>query len=106
MNAELMMSGVKIAGSVVLLALVLRAVSWLSKITKLDPEIGRKLVHISLGLYCLIFPWIFSAAWEVAATCALAIVLFLLARGAMRGSLGDSLHSVERTSYGDRKSVV
>ena len=101
MTADLMMSGAKIAGSVALLALVLWAVSRLSRIAKLDPEIGRKLVHISLGLYCLTFPWIFSAAWEVAATCALAIGLFVLARGTMRKSLGGSLHSVERTSYGE-----
>jgi dolichol kinase len=100
-NADLMMSGGKIVGSVVLLGLVLWAVSRLSKAAKLDPEIGRKLVHISLGLYCLAFPWIFSAAWEVAVTCALAVGLFMLARGTMRGSLGGSLHSVQRTSYGE-----
>ncbi|MEP7209911.1 MAG: hypothetical protein ABI740_03660 [Alphaproteobacteria bacterium] len=101
MNADLMMSGGKIVGSVVLLGLVLWAVSRLSKIAKLDPEIGRKLVHISLGLYCLTFPWIFAFPWEVAITCTLAILLFILARGTMRASLGGSLHSVQRTSYGE-----
>jgi dolichol kinase len=100
-NADLMMSGGKIVGSVVLLGLVLWAVSRLSRIAKLDPEIGRKLVHISLGLYCLAFPWIFLAAWEVAVTCALAVGLFMLARGTMRASLGGGLHGVERTSYGE-----
>ncbi|MFT3725067.1 MAG: hypothetical protein QM773_15965 [Hyphomonadaceae bacterium] len=101
MNDTLLISGGKIAGSVVLLAVVLWGVSQLARIAKLDPEIGRKLVHISLGLYCLTFPYVFSAVWEVAATCGLAVIVFLLARGAMRKSLGGGLHAVQRTSYGE-----
>ncbi|MDP3737621.1 MAG: hypothetical protein Q8R02_09540 [Hyphomonadaceae bacterium] len=101
MNDALLISGGKIAGSVVLLALVLWGVSRLSNRAKLDPEIGRKLVHISLGLYCLTFPYVFDHAWEVWITCALAVGVFLLARGTMRQSLGQGLHSVERTSYGE-----
>lgn len=98
---DLVLSLAKIGGSVLLLAFVLWAVSRLSKIAKLDPEIGRKLVHISLGLYCLTFPWIFSHAWEVAAMCLLAILVFLLARGTMRKQLGGGLHGVTRQSYGE-----
>lgn len=101
MNDALLISGGKIACSVVLLAVVLWGVSKLARIAKLDPEIGRKLVHISLGLYCLTFPYVFSAVWEVAATCGLAVIVFLLARGAMRKSLGGGLHSVQRRSYGE-----
>ena len=101
MNDALLISGAKIAGSVILLALVLWGVSRLAKIAKLDPEIGRKLVHISLGLYCLTFPYVFSSAWEVFATCGLAVGVFLLARGTMRQSLGGGLHAVKRTSYGE-----
>jgi phytol kinase len=100
-NAALAISVAKIAGSVILLALVLWGVSRLSKLAKLDPEIGRKLVHISLGLYCLTFPFVFSRAWEVAATCLLAVGVFVLARGRMRESLGGGLHSVQRISYGE-----
>ena len=83
------------------LALVLWGVSKLAKIAKLDPEIGRKLVHISLGLYCLTFPYVFGAVWEVVATCGLAVLVFLLARGTMRESLGGGLHAVKRVSYGE-----
>ncbi len=101
MNDALLISGGKIAGSVVLLAVVLWGMSKLARIAKLDPEIGRKLVHISLGLYCLTFPYVFSAVWEVAATCGLAVLVFLLARGTMRKSLGGGLHAVQRTSYGE-----
>ncbi|MDZ4760851.1 MAG: hypothetical protein SGJ21_07250 [Alphaproteobacteria bacterium] len=95
------MSGAKIAGSVMLLALVLWAVSRLSRFARLDPEVGRKLVHVSLGLYCLTFPWIFDSPWEVATMCALATGLFALARGALRTSLGEGLHAVRRVSYGE-----
>lgn len=101
MNDALLISGGKIAGSVILLAAVLWGVSKLARIAKLDPEIGRKLVHISLGLYCLTFPYVFNAVWEVAATCGLAVIVFLLARGTMRKSLGGGLHAVQRTSYGE-----
>ena len=101
MNDALLISGGKIAGSVILLALVLWGVSKLAKIAKLDPEIGRKLVHISLGLYCLTFPYVFGAVWEVVATCGLAVLVFLLARGTMRESLGGGLHAVKRVSYGE-----
>ena len=97
----LVISAAKIIGSVLLLALVLWGVSKLSKIAKLDPEIGRKLVHISLGLYCLTFPWVFEYAWEVAVMCLLAVGVFMLARGTMRASLGGGLHSVKRISYGE-----
>jgi len=101
LSDALLISAGKIAGSVILLALVLWGVSKLAKIAKLDPEIGRKLVHISLGLYCLTFPYVFGAVWEVVVTCGLAVMVFLLARGTMRNSLGGGLHAVQRTSYGE-----
>jgi phytol kinase len=97
----LMFSVVKIAGSVALLGLVLWGVSRLARIAKLDAELSRKLIHISLGLYCLTFPFVFSHTWEVAVTCALAVAMFMLARGMMRDSLGAGLHAVQRTSYGE-----
>ena len=106
MNDALLISVAKIAGSVALLALVMGSVSKLAKIAQLDPEIGRKMVHISLGLYCLTFPYVFKEAWEVAATCALAVGVFLLARGTMRQSLGGGLHAVRRTSYGELMFAV
>ena len=101
MTDTLMFSVVKIAGSVALLGLVLWGVSRLAKIAKLEAELSRKLVHISLGLYCLSFPFVFEHTWEVAVTCALAVAMFMLARGMMRDSLGAGLHSVKRTSYGE-----
>jgi phytol kinase len=100
-NEALLLSAAKIAGSVILLAGVLWGVSRLAKLAQLDPEVGRKLVHISLGLYCLTFPFVFDEAWEVGATCGLALLVFMLARGVARKSLGGGLHAVERKSYGE-----
>lgn len=98
---ETLISAARIAGSVILLAAVLFGVSRLTKMARLDPEIGRKLVHISLGIYTLAFPFVFEHAWEVGLTCALAVGVFLMARGALRKSLGAGLHGVERVSYGE-----
>jgi phytol kinase len=100
-NEALLLSAAKIAGSVILLAGVLWGVSRLAKLAQLDPEVGRKLVHISLGLYCLTFPFVFDEAWELGATCGLALLVFMLARGVARKSLGGGLHAVERKSYGE-----
>jgi dolichol kinase len=100
-SPEAVASLARIAGSVALLAVVLWGVARLGRLARLDAELCRKLIHVSLGLYCLSFPWVFEEAWEVAATCALAAGLFALARGAMRRSLGEGLHRVGRSSYGE-----
>ena len=106
MSPDLAISIGKIAGSVALLAIVLWGVSRLAKLMKLDAELSRKLIHISLGLYCLTFPLVFAQAWEVGATCGLALLVFLAARGVAKTSLGSGLHAVERKSYGEMLFAV
>lgn len=101
MSPDLAVSLAKIAGSVALLAIVLWGVSRLAKLMQLDAELSRKLIHISLGVYCLTFPLVFEEAWEVGATCGLALVVFLAARSVAAKSLGGGLHAVERKSYGE-----
>lgn len=101
MSADLWLALGRVAGSVVLLLAVLWGVSRLAKATALPAELARKLVHISLGLYCLTFPWVFDAAWEVALMCALSVVVFWLARSLMRARLGAGLHAVDRVSFGE-----
>lgn len=101
MSPDLLFALARVFGSVALLIVVLWGVSRLARATDIAPELGRKLVHISLGLYCLTFPWIFSAAWEVALMCALSVGVFALARNAMRARLGEGLHGVERVSFGE-----
>jgi dolichol kinase len=99
---ELWLSFAKILGSVALLAAVLFGVSQAGRRFKLQPEISRKLIHVSLGLYCLTFPAVFQQTWEVATVCALAIGVFMLVRaGPMRAFMGEGLHGVQRISHGE-----
>ena len=107
MNADLLVSGGKIVGSVALLAGVLLAVTFAGRRLRLHPELSRKLIHVGLGLYALTFPLIFERSWEVLATCALAVLVFALARqGRLRGQLGEGLHGVGRVSYGEMLFAV
>lgn len=104
MSPELMISVGKIVGSLALLAAVLVGAGLLGRRLKLQPEVTRKLIHVSLGLYCLTFPWVFDQAWEVAAVCLLAAGLFVVARA--RPALGEGLHGVKRFSYGEMLFAV
>lgn len=102
MNSDLLLSLGKIVGSVALLAAVLFAVTHLGRRASLPAELSRKLIHVSLGLYSLTFPWVFERPWEVWATCGLAVLVFAAARrGRLRGQLGEGLHGVDRTSFGE-----
>lgn len=99
--SEVVLSVAKIGGSLGLLAFVLYAVGALARRAHLQPESSRKLIHLSLGLYCLTFPFLFAQAWEVVLTCGLAIGVFALARGRLRVTFGAGLHGVSRRSYGE-----
>lgn len=99
MTADLALSLAKIVGSVLLLAAALVGVGLLARRLMLQAEVARKIIHVSLGLYCLTFPWVFDQAWEVAAVCLLAGGVFVVARA--RPALGEGLHGVKRFSYGE-----
>ncbi len=99
--SELVISALKIGGSLCLLSAVLYVASVWSRRARLRPETTRKFIHVGLGLYCLTFPLLFTHTWQVALTCALAIGVFALARGRLRGSLGAGLHAVPRRSFGE-----
>lgn len=65
-------------------------------------ELSRKMVHIGLGLTTLSFPWIFVDTWPVWVMCGVSIVTLLgLRHKKFRNNLGQALHSIERTSYGE-----
>lgn len=65
-------------------------------------ELSRKMVHIGLGLTTLSFPWIFADTWPVWVMCAVSIVTLLgLRHKKFRNNLGQALHSIQRTSYGE-----
>lgn len=76
--------------------------SYIRKKFNLPSEISRKLIHISLGLTTLIFPLIFHNTLFVWGMSVISIgVLFLLKYSKLKNSLGSTLHSVDRHSFGD-----
>ncbi len=101
-----MIAALKIAVSLLLLVAALYGARWLGARLQLGAEVQRKTVHAALGFYALSFPWIFAAAWEVAALCGLALGLLLAVRlwpgsGGASGGLGAALHGVKRESLGE-----
>jgi phytol kinase len=77
--------------------------SGLARRGKLSPELARKTVHTGMGLLCLPFPWLFSGPLPVVLLGLLALTVMLIIRRsrALRGSMGASLHGVERQSTGE-----
>ena len=69
----------------------------------LHAELARKLMHLGFGLVTLTFPWLFDSIWPVVAVSALAVVNLLALRfvPAVRSSVGDVVHGVDRSSLGD-----
>lgn len=67
------------------------------------PEIPRKVLHVTLGLVALPFPWVFDAAWPVAVIAGIVAAVLLTIRlvPALRRTLGRLLHGVDRVSYGE-----
>src|SRR6266542_4058748 len=66
-------------------------------------ELARKLIHISLGLITLSFPWLFDSVWPVVVVC-LAIIAWLVGLRSstmLRSHLGGAIHSVARRSLGE-----
>lgn len=67
------------------------------------PEVQRKIVHVATGLFAMSLPWLFPEERTVWILLALTFVVMGVLRlpGLRRGGLGETLHSVERRSYGD-----
>ena len=98
---DVILSLLKVAASIGLLAIVLALVARWAPIARAHAEIRRKLIHVSLGAYCLLLPVIFDHTWEVWLACALTVGVFTLARSRLRATLGCGLHAVQRASHGE-----
>ena len=92
-----------IVGVLAALGVLLGAVRWYQARFAPPPEIPRKLVHVSMGLIVLSFPWVFAERWPVVLLGALATGALLAVRyvRGLRRSVGTVLHSVERESLGE-----
>ena len=90
------------AGSVVALIGVMMVIRHLAKTAGLSSEVQRKLMHVSTGLFALMLPWLFPDRWPVYMLIAATILVMLVLRlPRFSSGLGATLHSVDRTSYGD-----
>ncbi|MDP2080370.1 MAG: hypothetical protein U0934_07505 [Pseudotabrizicola sp.] len=89
-------------GSVGVLLALMALVRILAGRARIGPEVQRKLVHVGTGLYALSLPWIFPDRWPVYMLIGVTLVAMIVLRiPRLSGSLGQTLHSVERRSYGD-----
>jgi phytol kinase len=68
-----------------------------------SPELVRKLFHIGGGLTALTLPWLFDSPWPVLFLMAGLLLLLVSMRrvGALRHSVGQVVHGVDRDSRGE-----
>lgn len=92
-----------VVASLLLMVGLLASVTLATRRLGLGAEVSRKAIHVGLGLYCLLFPWLFDHGWQVATVCGGAFLLLLAVRAnrALRAGLGTGLLSIARESYGD-----
>lgn len=89
-------------GSVGVLLGLMALVRVAARRAEINAEVQRKLIHVGTGLYALVLPWLFPDRWPVYMLIALTLVAMIALRmPALTGGLGQTLHSVERRSYGD-----
>lgn len=88
------------AGSVGVLLGLMALVKRIADTWRINAEVQRKLIHIGTGLYALSLPWLFPERWPVYVLVGVTLAVMLVLR--LPGSkLGQTLHGVDRVSYGD-----
>jgi dolichol kinase len=89
-------------GSVGVLLGLMALVRLAARQRHINPEVSRKLIHVATGLYALILHWLFPDRWPVYMLIGVTLVAMIILRlPALSGGLGQTLHAVERRSYGD-----
>lgn len=90
-------------GSVAVLLGLMAVVRHVARRWGFSAEVQRKLVHIGTGLYALTLPWLFWDRWPVFMLVGLTLVVMVVLRTPRfaKGGIGETLHGVERQSYGD-----
>jgi phytol kinase len=89
--------------SVATLLGLMAAVKRLATVRNISAEVQRKLVHIGTGLYALTLPWLFTDDWPVYMLVMLTLIVMAILRmpAFAKGGISETLHGVERQSYGD-----
>ncbi|MEJ6397350.1 hypothetical protein [Yoonia sp. 208BN28-4] len=101
MNAALQIA-IAVASVAVLLGLMVVVRHYAAR-WGLNAEVQRKLVHIGTGLYAMTLPWLFWDRWPVFMLVGLTLAVMVVLRlpRFAKGGIGETLHGVERQSYGD-----
>ncbi len=89
--------------SVAILLGLMAVVKRLATAHDISSEVQRKLVHVGTGFYALTLPWLFTDDWPVYMLVVLTLVVMAILRlpAFAKGGIGETLHGVERQSYGD-----
>lgn len=89
--------------SVAILLGLMATVKRLAALRDISAEVQRKLVHMGTGLYALTLPWLFTDDWPVFMLIGLTLIVMSILRmpAFAKGGIGETLHGVERQSYGD-----
>lgn len=89
--------------SVAILLGLMAVVKRLASARDISAEVQRKLVHMGTGLYALTLPWLFTDDWPVFMLVGLTLIVMAILRMPVfaKGGIGETLHGVERQSYGD-----
>lgn len=92
-----------IVGSVGGLLVAMAVVHVLAQRFGWPPELQRKCVHVTTGLYALSLPLTFSDAWPVLVLCLVSVLVMCLMRlpALAASGIGSTIHGVERKSYGE-----
>ena len=92
---------------VILLLFSLLVIKLIEKRKEINPEIKRKLFHMSMGLVMLTFPYIFDSVLSVGVLAVLSlIVLMILKHTNLKDGLGTVLYGVDRESLGEIFFVI
>jgi phytol kinase len=89
----------------ILLALAagLWSVHWIAAKRAWPVEWSRKVIHVTMGSVCAIFPWIFQEPISVWITALGSVLMVFAVRvvPVLRRGMGDGLLSISRVSFGD-----
>ena len=93
----------KILAVLAALLVALAAASRLRRTGRVSGEVSRKLIHISMGLVTLTFPWLFDSMSQILVLGGLVLTVLFAIRlhPRLRAGFGPALHDIGRTSWGD-----
>lgn len=85
------------------LAVGLWSVHWIAAKRAWPVEWSRKVIHVTMGSVCAIFPWIFQEPISVWITALGSVLMVFAVRvvPVLRRGMGDGLLSISRVSFGD-----